>query len=105
MQFGINKKDISFIKESLNKYLKTDTTVWVFGSRARGDHQKFSDLDLMIESQEEQKSEIGKLNEIFESSNLTIKIDIVQLKNFAASYKDNYLKDRQLLINIQNTNY
>lgn len=69
--------------------------IWCFGSRARGDHHKFSDLDLMIDSQQDFTRELGNLKEIFEESNLPIKIDVVQWKDFAENYKESYLNDRK----------
>lgn len=98
MIFGLKQTDLDFIKENLKKVLTSNTKVWCFGSRARGDHQKFSDLDLMIESNNDQRSNISKLNEVFEESNLPIKVDIVHEKDFAKSYFKNYLSERILFL-------
>lgn len=70
-------------------------SIWCFGSRARGDHHEFSDLDLMLESSEDLGREIGELREVFEESRLAIKIDLLQEKDFAQAYRESYLRDRE----------
>ncbi|MBE9540577.1 MAG: nucleotidyltransferase domain-containing protein [Proteobacteria bacterium] len=32
----------------MNPLKNQGANVWIFGSRARGDHQEYSDLDLMV---------------------------------------------------------
>jgi predicted nucleotidyltransferase len=96
MKFGLTNEHYQFIKNSLEKTLGKDEQVFCFGSRARGDYQKFSDLDLMIESNDDLKIKIFQLNDIFEESRLPIKVDLVQLKDFAESYKINYFKDKKI---------
>lgn len=101
MKFGLQNKDYLFIKETFNRTFSIitksdDVKIWCFGSRARGDYKKFSDLDLMIESEKDCQQQIGTVNAIFEESALPIKVDIIQLQDFAKSYKANFLKDRVL---------
>ena len=100
MMFGLTDDQQKFIKNELKKQLSENTTVWCFGSRARGDFKPFSDLDLMIDSKSDQQQSIGKLDEVFEESSIPIKIDLVQLQNFAETYKDSFLRDRMLFIEI-----
>lgn len=91
MKFGLTDKDYDYIAQMLKEVLGEDVKVWCFGSRARGDHQKFSDLDLMIEG----ASNLGELDELFIESDLPIKVDIIIENNFAESYRESYLKDRK----------
>ena len=65
-----------FIKNFFNK---KDVRIFFFGSRARGDHSPFSDIDIAIDSKEDISSDITKLREILENSNLPYKVDIVRL--------------------------
>ncbi len=77
------------IKE-LRDYLKRelpDTRIYLFGSRARGDHAEYSDYDIAIESDQNLKSKITQIKMTIESSNIPFKIDIVELS------KAPYLKD------------
>jgi len=69
--------------------------IYVFGSRARGDHQEFSDLDLLVES--ESPLPIYLLSQIrsqLEESRLPIKVDVVDIHELADSFKGNVLRER-----------
>ncbi|MFP5458000.1 MAG: nucleotidyltransferase family protein, partial [Bacteriovoracia bacterium] len=72
---------------------------WCFGSRARGNHREFSDLDLMVESDSDLSREIAQLKEIFEESRLPIKVDLVDLASFAHSYREGFEKDKLIFLN------
>lgn len=100
MDLGLSTDHIYFIKEQLHKYLEKDSKIWVFGSRSRGDFAEFSDLDLMLESDSDQKQKLFQIKEVFEESHLPIKIDLIQLKDFAKSYFENYKNERQLFIDL-----
>ena len=94
MKFGLKDKDYNFIGQNLRRILGEDVVVWCFGSRAKGNQQKFSDLDLMVEKVANSVSKLGELNEIFQESDLPIKIDLIDEDNFAKSYRESYLKER-----------
>lgn len=96
--FGLSESDYKFIVETLRVLKKDKGTIWVFGSRARGDHQEFSDLDLMVESDKDLAAVIREVRNIFDESNLPIKVDIVPVKDFAESYKESYMQDRKRLM-------
>ncbi len=66
----------------------------MFGSRARGDYQEFSDLDFMVESKEDISASVGKILEILENGNFPYKVDIVQSKNLAESYRKSFERDK-----------
>lgn len=55
--------------------------LFLFGSRARGDDNKFSDVDLGIYKKKDVDLKISLLREILENSNLPFKVDIVVLNN------------------------
>lgn len=94
MKYGLNDKDIHFIKETLSNNLKEEFSIFIFGLGARGDHSEFSDLDLMLESSQDYTQQISNLIEIFEESTLPIKVDLVQERDFAHSYREKYLNER-----------
>lgn len=71
-------------------------TIWCYGSRARGDYQKYSDLDLMVESNQDLSTELSLIREFLGKSNFPYKVDLVAFAEFAESYKDGYKKDRVL---------
>ena len=71
--------------------------VWIFGSRARGDHRKFSDVDLLYEFPEGLSPPKGFIFDIkseLEESRFHFKLDLVDVKELASSYRDNVLGDR-----------
>lgn len=74
-------------------------TIYVFGSRARGDHKKFSDLDLLIDGDRLARSDIAAAKEALENSNLPIKVDLVWKKDLADSYRTSVEKDKKLIEN------
>lgn len=95
-KYGLSEVEFQILKDLLIDPLKDQgAQLWIFGSRARGDHQKFSDIDILF-------SVSKKLPEIFlfnikdslEESNLPYKVDLVNLENLAKSYRDDVLKDR-----------
>ncbi len=96
MKFGLSPQYFDYILTEVVKPLETyGAEVWCYGSRARGDHQKFSDLDLMVESNTDLSKVICELQEKLTNSNFPYKIDLVQINEFADSYKDGYLVDRK----------
>jgi predicted nucleotidyltransferase len=70
--------------------------VWVFGSRARGDHQTFSDIDIMYQVDQSLLStvDIFKIKESLVESKLTIKVDLVNEADLAKSYQAKALMER-----------
>ena len=64
--------------------------VFCFGSRARGDHKEFSDLDLLIDADAEKDltSLAGKIEEELIEGNFPYKVDLVFKKNLAQSDSD-----------------
>jgi len=95
--FGLEPRHVEVIEKLVWTPLKAiGCRVWVFGSRARGDHRKFSDLDLLIEGQPPPKL-LGEIREKLEESLLPIKVDLVLEDELAESYRANVLRDRVLL--------
>jgi predicted nucleotidyltransferase len=95
MKFGLAQQELNFLTKNLVDPMKAmGCRVFIFGSRARGDFQKFSDVDIMIDSKKDLTLAISQKKELFSNSNFPYKIDIVQLKDFAESYKDNYESEK-----------
>jgi uncharacterized protein len=96
MKFGLEPKHWSLIEKLVLTPLKArGAQVWIFGSRARGDHQKFSDLDVLYTMPQELSFvEQAKITQELEESLLPIKVEVVFLENLASSYRAGVLKDR-----------
>ena len=95
MKFGLSDEQFKYIANTVVKPLsKVRASVYCFGPRTRGDHQKFSDLDLMIESDTKPTSLIGEIQEDLVEGNFPYKVDLVHFSDFADSYKEGYEKEK-----------
>ncbi len=99
MRFGLSPEQHQFISESVVEPLTAlGAQVYCYGSRARGDHSAFSDLDLMVEAEgqsiEKVRRELSQIEEKVEDSLFPFKLDLVLLSDFAAAYRDSYEKDK-----------
>lgn len=97
MKFGLTKENYNYILETVVLPLKAkNAVVYCYGSRARGDHQVFSDLDLMVESKSKNGLDLGNIIEKLQTSNFPYKVDLVHILDFAEAYKKSYLADRKI---------
>ena len=94
MKFGLTIQEYSFIKKSLEPLKSQGAKIWCYGSRARGDHHKFSDLDLMVEHDTDLSKVVSNISEFFEDSNFPYKVDLVEKRNFAKSYLPSFERDK-----------
>ena len=96
MKFGLTQNEYDYLQEELVIPLKEiGANVWIFGSRARGDHKKFSDIDILVESHDKNiNSLLSSIREKFEEGNFPYKIDLLLIEDLAQSYKDSVLEDR-----------
>ena len=95
MKFGLTEQQYSYIQEIVVLPLKNEgASIWVFGSRARGDHSRFSDFDLMVKSKVDVSTLVSRIQENLENGNFPYKVEIVQSKDFAESYREGFEKDK-----------
>lgn len=95
MKFGLTTDQYHFIAEQVVAPLQArGAKVYCYGSRAREDHTPYSDLDLMIESDTDLSSLVSQLQEQLTNSNFPFKVDLVELRDFAESYREGYQKDK-----------
>ncbi len=114
VKFGLSQNDFQLIEQlAVDPLKKNGATVWVFGSRARGTHRQFSDLDLMYEfrlsadadaveaharadalDQGAINSLVSSIRDALEDSNVTIKVDLVSRREVAKSYALGIEKDK-----------
>ncbi len=94
--FGLTEEQFEIVNSLvIDPLKKVNCKVWVFGSRANNKFQKFSDLDILFESSHElDMSFLFKIKSNVEDSNLPIKVDIVNIKELAESYREQILKTR-----------
>ena len=96
MKFGFSEKEYEYFQRELVIPLKSlNASIWVFGSRARGDHHKFSDVDVLVSPQNpETKKLAGRIAEAFEEGNFPYKLDLVFEEDLARSYEPYVHNDR-----------
>lgn len=97
MKFGLSDQEFGELEKLLIVPIKKHGgKVWIFGSRARGDYQRFSDIDVLFEFSKElsDMSWLSLAKEDLEESQLPYKVDVVDIKEVASSYRDNILLDR-----------
>lgn len=98
MKYGLTDDEFKFlIKELILPIKKIGATVYIFGSRATGKYQKFSDIDLLYQFSEPSTVQTLQVNELLEklvNSNFIYKIDLVDLQTLAESYKNSVLNER-----------
>jgi predicted nucleotidyltransferase len=100
MTIDLNPEQLALVKAILTKHLADNAKIYVFGSRARGNARKFSDLDLAIDYQgKEVPAPIhAELAYDFEDSDLPFKVDIVDLNSISDNFKKNIGNDLTLLL-------
>ena len=74
-------KDLMLARDIASRVLAgTGAKVILFGSRARGDARKWSDIDLAIDSEKDLPPEIlSYLREAYEDSNLLLNVDVIDI--------------------------
>jgi len=69
-------------------------TIYLFGSRARGDHTDRSDIDIAIDlGRKMEFREIAKARGVLEGLNLPWKIDVVDMHSISDAMKGFILKE------------
>ncbi|WP_425478075.1 type VII toxin-antitoxin system MntA family adenylyltransferase antitoxin [Aquifex aeolicus] len=93
--------------EDLRKYIEDffkrrnkKVKVILFGSRARGTHTSYSDVDIAILSDENIDNDLILLREEIENSLLPQKVDIVGFSKLEESFKEEILKEGKVWIDL-----
>lgn len=95
---NLTDQQLEYIIESVVEPLaELGAQVYCFGSRARGEGEQYSDLDLMVVSDKQLDSALGRIRETLEEGNFPFVVDIVEERNFADAYRANYLTERVLI--------
>ena len=77
--FGLKQEQLKEIREILGKHPEIEKAV-IFGSRAKGDHKKGSDIDIAVFGDNISIHTILSLMSDFEESSLPFFVDIVDFK-------------------------
>ena len=95
--YGLSAEELAYLRTHVVAPIEQrGGKVWLFGSRARGAHQKYSDVDLLIEGDKRDLCALlGQLKEELEESNFPFAVDLVFADDLAASYADSVLRERR----------
>ena len=92
MKHGLTDAEFFFLQSKLIQPLKEKKAkIFLFGSRATGHYQKFSDIDILYIPDADTplyKHFIFSLLSEIEESNFPYKIDLVNIHELALSYKE-----------------
>ena len=100
MKFGLTEAQYLLLIQLVALPIeKVGGKIWIFGTRARGDHKQFSDIDLLIELPKDISSSrlMGAVKDDLENSRLPFKVDLVQVQDLAESYRAGVLAERVVL--------
>ena len=91
MKYGLKTEDFDFLFTNLIQPLKNmGAQVYLFGSRATGKYQVFSDIDLLFLAPTDKnisQATISQLMLALEDSTFVYKVDLVNYSQLATSYK------------------
>lgn len=93
--FGLKESEFYLIIEILKNYSKEIRWAKIFGSRARGDFKKYSDIDIAIEFK---KDVLLEIKDKFRESNLCFNIDIVDFKKILNEKLKKYIEEEGQII-------
>ncbi|WP_428541346.1 nucleotidyltransferase family protein [Rhodopila sp.] len=80
--------DLAILQPILAALLPAGTAVFVFGSRATGTARRYSDLDLALSGTTQLNPEaIARLQDALSDSDLTIKVDLVDLTTLDPAFR------------------
>jgi predicted nucleotidyltransferase len=80
MKFGLSLLEYNILNDLIVTPLRgKGFELWIFGSRARGDHQKFSDIDILVKAptDKEWSAILSKIKEDIEERLFPYKVDFV----------------------------
>lgn len=92
-KFGIEEEVLEKIIEVLKKY-KQVRKACIFGSRARGDYKRSSDVDICIWLEDGSENPIYKIEDELEEVNTILLFDIVEFNSITKeSFKESIVKE------------
>ena len=92
--YGLTKNQLNIFIKILSSHANEISEVKIFGSRARGDNKKNSDIDIAVKFLRPIQ---GILAEEFEKSNFPYSVDIINLENAGEKLLENIERDGKLL--------
>ncbi|ACM59878.1 putative nucleotidyltransferase [Caldicellulosiruptor bescii] len=102
-RFGIEEEILDKIIEIFKKY-KQVKKACIFGSRARGDYRRGSDIDICIWLEEESENPIYKIQNELEEVNTILLFDVVAFNSITKeSLKESIIKEGVIIYERENS--
>lgn len=96
MKFGLKERELDEIKALYYLFPEIDEIV-IFGSRARGDYNKVSDIDIAIKGEVDKI--MYKIRDYFEESSIIYTVDVVNYISISnQDFKEN-IDDEGIIVN------
>ena len=98
MKFGLTPREIELIEGIFRQVVPNSVSirVYIFGSRSRGGYQKYSDVDLLVESDALPPGSLALIAERLEESILPYKVDLVDARKLAPEYGESVHNSKEL---------
>lgn len=98
MSPAVADEELRIIREILARVLP-QARVMIYGSRARGTHRRYSDLDLALMTERPLDLSVrAELSEAFSESDLPYRVDILDWASTSQSFRDAIQQDLRDLV-------
>lgn len=98
MKFGLSKEELTLLEKLVVAPLvEQGATVWIFGSRARGDYNRYSDIDILFRCDDQKALPPGFLYDVktnIEEARIPFKVDLVNERDLAETYRQSVEKEK-----------
>jgi predicted nucleotidyltransferase len=88
--FGLSDRQYRILCDCLSTI--KEHKLFVFGSRARGDHKEYSDIDILVDGEPDPRT-LSQVKDLLEESSLLIKVDLVLKKDLLKDYAESVKRD------------
>lgn len=94
-KINLSVNELEILKEIILSPLRDfSVEIYFFGSRATGKNHEFSDVDILIKTNDDltkMRKKISEIKESLEESNFPYKVDLVFEQDLVESYKEEIL--------------
>lgn len=88
----LSSKHLDMVRKILKNHAGS-CEVWAYGSRVNGDARKYSDLDLVIKTDQRLEQRVlSGLKDAFESSDLPFRVDVLDWSRISDEFKKRILE-------------
>ncbi len=84
----LSHAELTTVRDILRAHLPPRCDAYVFGSRATASAQRYSDLDLALESDQPLSLDtLGEITEALSESNLPYRVDVIDLRSVDPAFR------------------